>query len=148
MLKNRTLEEKIITRINKSKSNAFILSDFRDLSDKNQISRVLRKLVKREFLVKLGQGIYAKTKLSPVGNKRILCTSFPDIAKEALEKLKIKTFPSQAELDYNSGKSTQVPTGLRIAVNKHVSRKISYNERTITYEKYRAVNENKKQSFF
>ena len=65
-----------------------------------------------------------------------------------MEKLKIKTFPSQAELDYNSGKSTQVPTGLRIAVNKHVSRKISYNGRTITYEKYRAVNENKKQSFF
>ena len=58
MLKNRTLEEKIITRINKSKSNAFILSDFRDLSDKNQVSRVLRKLVKNEFLFKLGQGIY------------------------------------------------------------------------------------------
>lgn len=134
MLKNRTLEEKIITRINKSKSNAFILSDFRDLSDKNQISRVLRKLVKREFLVKLGQGIYAKTKLSPVGNKRILGTSFPDIAKEALEKLKIKTFPSQAEFDYNSGKSTQVPTGLRIAVNKRVFRKISYNGRQISYE--------------
>ena len=144
MLKNRKIEKKIITRINKSKSNAFILSDFRDLSDKNQVSRTLRKLVKNEFLFKLGQGIYAKTKVSPIENKRILVTSFLDIAKEALEKLKIKSFPSQAEMDYNSGKSTQVPTGLRIAVNKHVSRKISYNGRTITYEKYRAVNENKK----
>lgn len=92
MLKNRTLEEKIITRINKSKSNAFILSDFRDLSDKNQVSRVLRKLVNNEFLFKLGQGIYTKTKVSPIGNKRILIASFSEIVKRSAGKIKNQNF--------------------------------------------------------
>lgn len=135
MFKKRTLEEKIIVRINKSKTNAFIPSDFFDLSDRDQVGRVLRKLVKDTFLIKLGQGVYAKTKLSPVANKRILATSFSNIVKEALEKLKVKTFPSTAEQEYNSGKSTQIPTGLMIAVKSRISRTLTYNGRSIKYER-------------
>lgn len=129
-----TLEAKIRYRINKSKISAVISSDFYDLSDRDQVGRVLRKMVKEKFLIKLGQGIFAKTKESKLTGKRILETDFITIAKQALKKLKIKIFPSQAEQDYNSGKSTQIPTGLRIAVNKRVARTISYNGRSISYE--------------
>jgi hypothetical protein len=135
MFKKRTLEEKIVVRINKSKTNAFIPSDFFDLSDRDQTGRVLRKLVNTGFLIKLGQGVFAKTKESPVAKKRILAASFPEIVKEALEKLKVKTFPSQAERDYNSGQSTQIPTGLTIAVNSRISRTFTYNGRSIKYER-------------
>ena len=129
-----TLEAKIRYRINKSKISAFVSSDFYDLSDRDQVGRVLRKMVKEKFLIKLGQGIFAKTKESKLTGKRILETDFITIAKQALKKLKIKIFPSQAAQDYNSGKSTQIPTGLRIAVNKRVARTISYNGRSISYE--------------
>lgn len=129
-----TLEAKMRYRINKSKISAVISSDFYDLSDRDQVGRVLRKFVKEEFLIKLGQGIFAKTKESKLTGKRVLETDFITIAKQALKKLKIKTFPSQAEIDYNSGKSTQIPTGLRIAVNKRVARTIAYNGRAISYE--------------
>lgn len=134
MLKKRTLEEKIIVRINKSHSNAFISSDFFDLSDRNQISRALRKLVQNGFIIKLGQGVFAKTKQSPFSEKRILVASFSDIVKEALIKLNIKVQPSQAEKDYNLGMSEQVPTGLVIAVKKRVDRKFTYNGKTIKFE--------------
>lgn len=135
MFKKRTLEEKIVIRINKSNKNAFIPSDFFDLSDRDQVGRVLRKLVQKEFLIKLGQGVFAKTKTSPITKKRILATSFSFVAKEALAKLNVKTFPSQAEQDYNSGKSTQIPTGLMIAVNSRISRTLTYNGRSIKYER-------------
>lgn len=134
MLKKITLEEKIIVRINKSHSNAFISSDFFDLSDRNQISRALRKLVQNGFIIKLGQGVFAKTKQSPFSEKRILVASFSDIVKEALIKLNIKIQPSQAEKDYNLGMSEQVPTGLVIAVKKRVDRKFTYNGKTIKFE--------------
>lgn len=130
-----TLEAKMRYRINKSKISAIISSDFYDLSDRDQVGRILRKFVKEEFLIKLGQGIFAKTKESRLTGKRVLEADFVTIAKQALKKLKIKIFSSQAEIDYNSGKSTQIPTGLRIAVNKRVSRTISYKGRTISYEK-------------
>lgn len=135
MLKKRTLEEKIIVRINKSKTNAFIPSDFFDLSDRDQVGRVLRKLVQNGFLIKLGQGVFAKTKQSPFTEKRILAASFSDVVKEALIKLNVKIQPSQAEKDYNSGSSTQIPTGLMIAVKSRISRTLTYNGRTIRYER-------------
>ena len=132
-----TLEAKMRYRINKSKVSAFILSDFYDLSDRDQVGRVLRKMVKEQFLIKIGQGIFAKTKESKLTGKRVLETDFITTAKQALRKLKVKIFPSKAEQDYNSGKSTQVPTGLRIGVNKRISRTISYNGREISYEQCR-----------
>ena len=133
-MKRKTLKNRILLRIKKSNKTAFISSDFFDLSDKDQVGRVLRSLVKEKTLIKLGRGIFAKTKQSLLGDKKILAKDFPTVAREALEKLKIRTFPTKAELDYNSGLSTQIPTGLMVAVNKRVARTITYNGRSIKYE--------------
>lgn len=92
-------------------------------------------MVKERLLIKLGRGIFAKTNPSLLGNKTILAKDFPSVAREALDKLKIRTYPTKAELDYNSGISTQIPTGLMVAVNKRVARTISYNGRSIKYER-------------
>lgn len=129
-----TLEAKMRYRINKSKASAFVLSDFYDLSDRDQVGRILRKMVKEQFLIKIGQGVFARTKESQISGKRILETDFITVAKQALQKLKIKIRPSKAEQDYASGKTTQIPTGLRIGVNKRVARTLTYNGRTISYE--------------
>ena len=42
-----TLEAKMRYRINKSKISAIISSDFYDLSDRDQVGRILRKFVKQ-----------------------------------------------------------------------------------------------------
>ncbi|MEG1480217.1 MAG: hypothetical protein RSD41_04355, partial [Kiritimatiellia bacterium] len=102
-MKKRTLEDKIKLRINKSNKTAFVSSDFFDLSDVDQVGRVLRTLVKEEYLIKLGRGVFAKTKESAILKKRILAKSFSEVAKEALGKLNIKIFSSQAEKDYDAG---------------------------------------------
>lgn len=133
-MKTRTLEEKMRTRIKKSTKVAFILSDFFDLSDRDQVGRVLRKLTQEAVVFKLGQGVYGKSKMSELFGRPVLAKSFPEVAKEALNKLNIKTFPSRAEVAYNAQESTQVPTGLVIGVNKRVSRTLSYNGKSIKYE--------------
>lgn len=92
-------------------------------------------MVKERLLIKLGCGIFSKTNPSLLGNKTILAKDFPSVAREALDKLKIRTYLTKAELDYNSGISTQIPTGLMVAVNKRVARTISYNGRSIKYER-------------
>lgn len=135
MLKKRTLKEKIIVRLNKSNKSAFILPEFFDLSDRDQVGRVLRYLVKEGVLIKIGQGVFAKAVRSPISQKIILADSFQEVAKEALAKLKVKTFPTSAEKEYNSGLSTQVPTGLMIGVKGRISRVLSYNGRRIKYER-------------
>ena len=59
---------------------------------------------------------------------------FERIGTRSFKKLGVKTSKSKYWDDYNTGKTTQVPTGGVIAVNKRVRRKISYNGYEIEFE--------------
>ena len=110
--------------------------DFLDLSDRDQIGRVLRKLVAEQSLVKIAHGMYAKTKISSATGKIIPAKPLPVLAKEGLTKIGACVVPSCAEQAYNSGETTQVPTGRAIAIKgKRVSRKIGYNGHYIVLER-------------
>ena len=63
--------------------------------------------------------------------------SLPRLGREAVKRLGIKVVPSKMEEEYNSGKSTQVPTGRVIGVEGRISRKIGYQGVYVSFE-YRA----------
>ncbi|MDE0308571.1 MAG: DUF6088 family protein [Acidiferrobacterales bacterium] len=122
--------------MSRSKDSVFTPMDFLDLSDRDQTGRVLRNLVAEQSLVKIGRGLYAKTKKSSVTGNKIPAKPLPELAKEGLTKIGARVVPSRADLAYNSGKSTQVPTGRVLAIKgKRVSRKIGYNENYIVLER-------------
>lgn len=133
MVMLNTLKEKVQYRIKRRKDSVFILSDFEDLSDKDQVGRVLRGLIEEGLIVKVGQGLYAKTKISSLSGNRILEKSLIDIAKEVLQKYNYTIGKSKYEKLYEEGQSTQLPTGRVIAVKERVSRKIKYNGVEIEY---------------
>ena len=130
----QTLEGKIRYRIKRGRDSVYIPSDFFDLSDRDQVGRVLRQLIKEGFLVKIGQGIYARAKKSSLTGKPVPEKDLRSLALEALKKLGIKTAPSSYEQAYNAGRSTQVPTGRVVGVKDRVSRRIGFNGRYIKYE--------------
>lgn len=131
----KSLKNKMKYRISRAKGAVFTPKDFMDLSDRDQIGRVLRQLVSAGELIKFGQGLYAKSKQSKLTGKIIPVKPLPDLAKEALtDKLKIEIVESYEAGAYNSGKSTQVPTGRVIAVKGRVSRKMAYDGKSIKYQ--------------
>lgn len=134
MKKNRTLKEKILLRISLKKDKVFLRDDFNDLGGYDQVGRALKQLVDENKVLKLGYGLYAKLKVSAITGTVIPQAPLPDLAREALIKLGVKVSPSKSLLLYNAGKTTQVPTGRVVAVDKRVSRKISYNGAVIYYE--------------
>lgn len=127
-------EKDLISYINKNKSSVFLTSDFRKFGDYSQVSRILSKLIKSGTLARIGHGIYAKTKKSNLTNSTVLVKPLPDLAKEVLKRLNIKTVPSKFEESYNSGISNQVPTGRVIGVKKKTSRRIAFNKKSIHFE--------------
>ena len=130
-----SLKGKVKYRISRSKVAVFTPKDFFDLSDRDQVGRVLRQLVKDESLIKFGQGLYAKAKRSSLTGKLIPIKSLPELATEALrEKLKVKVVPAKDLERYNSGQTTQAPTGRVIAVKGRVSRKMAYDGKSIKYQ--------------
>ncbi|SEM91249.1 hypothetical protein SAMN04488505_10727 [Chitinophaga rupis] len=130
-----TIEGKIAARIARMKSPVVLREDFQDLGGYDQVGRALMSLVSKGKLVRIGYGLYAKTRVSSVNGKILPAESLPNLAKKALARLGVQTVPTQAEKDYAEGRSTQIPTGRMIGVKDRVSRKITYNDARIYYER-------------
>ncbi|GAB3479282.1 DUF6088 family protein [Marinomonas epiphytica] len=131
----KTLKSKVNYRIIRSKSDVFTPSDFFDLSDRDQIGRALRQLVSEQRLIRFGQGLYAKTKVSKYTGKVLPVRPLTDLAVEALNKLNVKVVSSKEQTQYNQNQTTQVPTGRVIAVKGRVTRRMSLNGSTIKYQR-------------
>lgn len=130
----KTLEYKIRKRISLMRGKVFVREDFADLGGYDQVGRALRSLIKKGTIVKIGYGLYVKAKASSITGETIPQAPLPILAREALVKLGIQTAPSRAEEAYNSGRSTQVPTGRVIAIEGRFHRKIGYNGAYVSYE--------------
>jgi hypothetical protein len=134
MFRKGSLAKTMLKRIKRSKTSAFVLRDFFDLSDRDQVIRVLRRLVRIGVLIKLGYGVYARATKTERSNQLVTEKYFPEVAKEALRKLKIRIYPSTYDKLYQAG-GLQVPTGFVLGVRQRVSRNLSYYGRSIKYER-------------
>lgn len=124
-----------MARIARKKSAVFMRDDFSDISAYDQVGRVLRNLTKKGSLIRLGYGVYARAKKSPINGEMVPVSPLPVLAKEVLQRLGIETTPSHLEEAYNTGKTTQVPTGRLIGVKGRVNRKLGYRGAFISYER-------------
>jgi hypothetical protein len=131
----KTVEYKVKQRIEKLQSNAILRSEVADLGSPREISRALKKLKEKGEITKLGYGVYGKLERSSITNRSYLKVSFLSIAREALTKLKVDWEPSDAEVDYNQGRSTQIPVNPNTKINKRFRRKISYKNMELDIEK-------------
>ena len=135
MRNNKTIEGRILARLSRMKSSVILRDDFIDLGGYDQVGRALRRLALKGKIIKIGNGLYAKTKVSSLTGELLPVQTLPTLAREALKRLGVKINPTKAELDYQSGRSTQVPTGRLIGVKKRISRKIGYKGASINYER-------------
>lgn len=131
----KKLEGRIAARIARKKSSVLLREDFEDLGAYDQVGRALLALTKKGKLVKIGYGLYAKAKVSSLTGNIVPVEPLPALARKALDRLGVSPLPSRAEIDYQQGRSTQVPTGRLIGVNKRISRKIGYNNIAVNYER-------------
>lgn len=133
----KSLRSEIKAIISKSPDFVFMPRDFFYLSDRDQVGRALRQLTKEQFLVKIGYGVYVKTRVSAYTGKILPYTDLRSIAEATLSKLGIGIFPTKYETAYNTRQSTQIPSGFVVGVDKRISRKLSYGDASIKYAKVR-----------
>jgi hypothetical protein len=126
-----------IKRSVRNRADAVLVrSDFAEFGSAAQVSRALRELLTDGTLLKIGLGVYAKTKTSVLSGKPIPMKPLEVLAPEALKKLGIEIGPSRLVQEYNAGKSTQIPAGIVLDTGRRrISRKLSYNGSTVQYER-------------
>ena len=133
----QTLERQLSEQIDRKRRAVFLRADFADLGGYDQVGRALRQFVRDGRLMKIGSGLYVRTRPSMLDGKPTPVKSLRVLADEALRRLGIKTAPTRLEQDYSADKTTQVPSGRRVAVDKRVRRKIGYNGAVMTFERAR-----------
>jgi len=116
-------------------ADVFARDDFKDLGGYNQIARALRRLIVEGQLIKIGYGLYARAMVSPLSGQAGSKRPLPALAAEALDRLGVEILPLSFAQDYNTGATTQVPTGRVIAVRGRISRKIGYDGKYVTFER-------------
>jgi len=130
----KTLTQMVEKRLARKKGDVFLRADFEDLGGYDQVGVVLRGFVKRGKLLKLGQGLYTRAEPSIIDGSPAPVKGIKPLVTEALGRVGVTTKPTKLEMAYNEGKTTQVPSGRLIGVDKRVRRKIGYNGRTVSFE--------------
>ena len=134
--RSKPLERRIAERIARKKGNVFVRRDFQDLGGYDQVGRALRRLTFQGHLVRIGYGLYARTVRSLLSGKRVPAQPLPSLTLEALARLEVETRPSRFAQASNTGKTTQVPTGRVIAVKGRIARKIGYDGKYVSFERF------------
>jgi hypothetical protein len=118
-----------------TRTAVFLRADFEAFGRPSQISVALKALQQRGVLARIGTGVYAKTRISSVTGKPVPAGSLETLGLEALQKLGVPVNPSRATLEYNSGRTTQLPGKLVVNTgNRQISRKIRIGDRQLGYE--------------
>jgi hypothetical protein len=113
----------------------FLPNEFLSFGSEASVKRALKELTTQGVLVRLGFGVYAKAKLSVISGQPIPAKPLEVLAPQALTKLGIKVKESTQTAQYNSGRSTQVPTGVVVNIGRQrVTRKIGFNGTILQYE--------------
>ena len=136
-MRKKTLIERVQGRMGRKLDDVFLTREFADLGGVGQVLRALRTLVRDGRLVRLGYGVYGRAEPSPISGQPMLSArdGFVGAARAALEKLGVPWEPTQWELDYNVGRSTQVPINLVFRVKGWFSRQLSYRGKPVVLER-------------
>jgi hypothetical protein len=134
-MKPETLEARLLKRIDRKRGDVFLRADFSDLGGYDQVGRVLSQLVQNGRLMKMGYGVYTRTRPSILDGTPTPVKGLRELAAEALKRFGVETAPTRFEEAYNAGKTTQVPTGRVVGVRGRVRRKLSYNGTPLSFER-------------
>ncbi|RDJ98584.1 DUF6088 family protein [Paraburkholderia lacunae] len=130
------LEIRVVRSIARRKGVVILRSELAGLGSPAQLSRVLSNLVKTKRLVRVGVGIYVKTRLNKFTHELAPAATFEEIAAEVFRKLEINIAHGKLARDYNAGKTTQVPMLAVVDTGRRrITRRISLGTRIVIYER-------------
>lgn len=126
-----------VTRSIRRRTGVVILrSDLSRLGSQSQLTRVLTKLVATGKLVRVGHGIYAKTRMNRFAGRPAPAATFESIAAEAFRRLGISVGPGALTREYNAGRSTQIPMMAVVTTGRRrITRRIQVGSRRVVYER-------------
>ncbi|CAL8474857.1 DUF6088 family protein [Caballeronia sp. S22] len=131
-----SVEKRLLCSIRRRHGVVILRSDFSRFGSASQVSRALAKLVAAGVLIRVGHGLYAKTRVNSFTGRSTPASPFESIAAEAFRRLGIVVGPGKLAREYNSGQSTQIPMQPIVSTGKRrISRRIEVGSKKVIYER-------------
>lgn len=134
LTKQKTIRYRARQKIQQLPDVAILRKDIEDLGSPRQVSRAFQALLEEGVLVKIGYGIYVKTRQASFTEDRYIPGGLLNATREALTKLGIAWSPSQAEYAYQMGQTQQVPAHSATQLKKRFRRHLSYRDVELRFE--------------
>lgn len=132
------LEQRILMSVSKRPGKVVLRQDVARLGSPSGVSLAIKSLVARGKLVRLGAGVYAKTRISSISGRPVADGRLEDLSAEALQRLGVEFDVSSALKEYNAGLTTQIPAQITFNTGRRrISRKMSLGVKSVQYEKQR-----------
>lgn len=129
------LEERMLRSVKQRTGNVILRAEIARLGSASQVTQALKSLQAKGVLVRIGTGVYAKTRKSSVTGATIPAGSLETLATETLKKLGVTVRASKVAAAYNSGKTTQLPgTFVANTGDRRIRRRIAVGGRSVVYE--------------
>ena len=130
-----TMQERMLRAIKQRAGNVVLRQELADLGSASQVTEALKALQARSVIIRIGTGVYAKTRKSSVTGSIVPAGTLETLGVEALRKLRVPVAPGAAAAAYNAGTTKQIP-GAFVANTgrRRISRRISIGGRTLQYE--------------
>ncbi|WP_395322280.1 DUF6088 family protein [Variovorax sp. UC74_104] len=129
------LQERMLRSVKQRAGNVIIRAELAGMGSASQVTEALKALQEKGVLVRIGTGVYAKTRKSSVTGATIPAGSLESLATETLRKLGVQVTAGKAAAAYNSGKTTQLPgTFVANTGRRRITRKIAVGGRNVAYE--------------
>jgi hypothetical protein len=129
------LEGRILLSIQQPAGNIVLRAELAGMGSASQVSQALRALQAKGVLVRIGTGVYAKTRKSSVTGATIPAGRLDTLAVETFKKLGVSLKHSRAVAEYNAGKTTQLPGAFVVNTGqRRIYRKIVVGGRSVEYE--------------
>jgi len=128
-----SIEDKIVAQIAALPKGELLLpTDFQELGSSEAVRLSLFRLEKKDFIVRVAQGIYVRPKESSLIGK--LTPSAEEVAEAIAKRDRIRTVPTGSYALNALGLSTQVPMNI-VLLTDGSPREIKVGKRTIKFKK-------------
>ena len=137
MARPNSLQSKIESRIAENREYVFLTREFTDLSGRRQVLRALRKIVAEGRLVRLGCGVYGLAFMSGISERPTLFHphGFIGAARTALTKLGVEWEPTEREVAFQEGRTTEIPAEAAVRIRRRFSRRLSFGPTELVVER-------------
>jgi len=129
------LADRLLRFIERQAGNVILRSELAELGSRPQITAAVNALIAKGVIVRIGIGIYARTRKSSVTGATIPAGSLETLATETLKKMGVPFNLGRAAAAFNAGDTNQLPGAFVVDTGeRRISRKITVGGRTLGYE--------------